>query len=138
MFASVEAVCLPPSSIPQVWPSLAPLIRNAYERGGAAHQFSDVTADVLSGAAFVWIAWSGQIEGVAVTKLVTEGGERKCLILACAGVQSSTRWLHLLGRLEQFARDEACTAIRLCGRKGWRRVLDGYREPYVVLEKGLT
>jgi hypothetical protein len=43
----------------------------------------------------------------------------------------------LFERIEQYAKDEGCSAIRLYGRKGWERVLDGYKVEHVILEKAL-
>jgi hypothetical protein len=46
--------------------------------------------------------------------------------------------LPLLQKLEAFAKAEGCAVMRIFGRKGWHRVLDGYHVEHVVLEKELA
>jgi hypothetical protein len=45
------------------------------------------------------------------------------------------RWLDLIGPIEDFARAEGCSLMRIIGRAGWARVLPAYRLKNVVLEK---
>ena len=47
------------------------------------------------------------------------------------------RWLPLLEGIENYAKAEGCRNVRIFGRKGWHRVLDGYRQTYAILDKGL-
>ena len=35
------------------------------------------------------------------------------------------------------ARREGCARVRIYGRKGWLRVLDGYAQKYVIMDKEL-
>ena len=48
-----------------------------------------------------------------------------------------SRWLGLLGKIEEFARAEGCKSTRIMGRKGWARVLPSYQVKRIVLEKDL-
>jgi hypothetical protein len=48
------------------------------------------------------------------------------------------RWLPLLAKIEAYARDENCRCVRIFGRVGWSRVLQGYAVKNVVLDKELT
>jgi hypothetical protein len=57
-------------------------------------------------------------------------------LTACAGHQRE-RWLPLFKKIEDYAEDEGCSTMRIYGRRGWERVLDGYRAEYVILEKAL-
>jgi hypothetical protein len=46
-------------------------------------------------------------------------------------------WLPLLEGIESYARASGCAAVRIMGRRGWARVLDGYRTKRIILEKDL-
>jgi hypothetical protein len=56
--------------------------------------------------------------------------------VACSG-QNRERWLPLFEKIEQYAREEGCSCVRIYGRKGWERVLQGYRVEHVILERQL-
>lgn len=131
-----ELACVPPDRVAQIWSSICGPLRKACERGSDVGSFGDLAHDVLNGNALVWLAFDDKPIGVGVTRIEMRGSNRICMILAYASLGKGD-WLHLVGTIEQYARDEGCTAVRLCGRKGWKRVLQGYREPYVVLEKAI-
>lgn len=120
----------------EVWPLVAPMITAAMRRGGVgdAHPVHD---DLMSGRAQLWFAWDGQgIVAAAVTELGEAAGRKICTIVACGG-HGREGWLHLIGGLEAFARAEGCMATRIIGRRGWQRVLEGYRPKAVILERTL-
>ena len=48
------------------------------------------------------------------------------------------RWLPLIEKIENYARDEGCTRVRIFGRKGWLRVLDGYEAKHIIMDKELS
>jgi len=58
-------------------------------------------------------------------------------LVACSG-QHRERWLPLFSKIEDYAKAEGCRCMRLVGRPGWERVLDGYRREFVILEKALN
>lgn len=124
-------VCVDPAKVAELWPYAGPLIKSAIERTNLS-DFSDVERQVLLGEQLLWLAWSDRIEAAATTHL----SRNVCTLTACSGYQRE-RWLPLFERIEQYARDEGAKTMRIYGRKGWERVLDGYRVEYVILEKGL-
>ena len=107
------------------------MIRAAIERTGLS-DFSDIEKDVLAGDQLLWLAISDHIEAAATTHL----SRNVCTLTACSG-HNRERWLPLFVRIEKYAKDEGCSAMRIYGRKGWERVLDGYRVQHVILEKDL-
>lgn len=107
------------------------MIRAAIERTGLS-EFEDIEKQVLAGEQLLWLAWSDRIEAAATTHLSRD----ICTLTACSGHQRE-RWLPLFEAIEQYAKNEGAKAMRIYGRKGWERVLDGYRTEYVILEKGL-
>jgi hypothetical protein len=130
-------ICVGPSRVAALWPFARSLIASAMRRGGIS-DFSAVERDVLGGSALLWLAWDGEeIAAAAVTELAVVHGRKICTIVACGG-RARSRWLHLIADLETFARREGCRATRICGRRGWSRVLPDYHATRVILEKELT
>jgi len=106
------------------------------ERGDLG-TFAQIEHDVLSGQALLWLVWQAPvIKAAAVTQLVRSERSKVCMIVACGG-EGMALWLPPNGKIECYARDEGCDAVRILGRKGWTRVLKDYRAPRVVLEKRL-
>lgn len=133
---SVELVCVDPDRVDEVWPLARGLIRSAIERTGLS-DFSDIENEVLCGRQLLWLAWNGMtIEAAATTHLVKNGERPVCILSACAG-HNRERWLPLFEKIENYARAENSSCVRIYGRKGWERVLTGYRVEHVILEKAL-
>jgi hypothetical protein len=131
----MKLVCIDPSRIDEMWPHVRDKIRAAVERTGLC-SFADIESDVLTGMQLCWIAWTGsEIMAAATTRLV-KPYDKVCELTACSGYQMA-QWLPLLGQIEKYAQAEGCKKMRIIGRGGWERVLDGYRVEHVVLEKGL-
>lgn len=127
---------MPPDRISEIWPLARGLIKSAIERTGLS-EFADTEAEILAGKQLLWLAIAEKvIDAAAATRLEMIGGRKVCVLTACAGHERD-RWLALLGRLEAFAKAEGCSVMRIFGRRGWHRVLDGYHVEHVVLEKGL-
>jgi len=136
MCSRVELICVDPACIHEIWPHVRELLRAACRRT-ALNAFADLEADILSGRSLVWIAWNGRaIEAAAATSLTPSDIGRVCVIALCAG-RGMTRWLKLIERIEDYAKDEGCARIRVFGRKGWLRVLEGYEAKHVILDKEL-
>ena len=131
----VELVCVDPELVDQFWPHASKLIKAAIDRTGLC-EFTDIESQVLSGRQLLWLAWSGSIVAAATTELVKINGHLVCVLTACGGHQRE-RWLPLLAKIEQFAKDEGCSCLRIFGRRGWERVLNDYRVEHIILEKQL-
>jgi hypothetical protein len=133
-------ICVDPQRADAIWPHVAPLIARALARGGvddAVAELARIARDVLSGAALLWLAWNGErILAAAVTELSHVNGVKTCTIVACGG-RGWPRFGALIAGLEDFARREGCTRMRICGRRGWARRLRDYALARVILEKKL-
>jgi len=127
---SCDLVCVNPADVQKVWPLARDLIRSAIERTKLS-EFADVETDVLSGDQLLWLAISDHVEAAATTHL----SRNVCTLTACSGHQME-RWLPLFERIEKYAKDEGCK-MRIYGRPGWQRVLNGYHVEHVILEKAL-
>jgi hypothetical protein len=137
---SGELVCVEPGRVHEIWPIVAPLLRRATARTGLS-AFADIERDVLAGGALLWLALSGErsalaIDAAASTCLQHTDAGKVCVVTACAG-NNMSRWLPLMPGIENYARDEGCKRVRIFGRKGWLRVLEGYRPKHIILDKEL-
>lgn len=137
MRSSANLLCIEPGQITaKVWPACKHLIARAIEKTGLG-DFSELERDVLEGRQLLWLAWNGEtIEAAATTQLVENDGFKVCCIRTCAGEEMS-RWIHLVGQIEDYAKAEGCAKMRITGRKGWEHVLNGYCSKWAILEKGL-
>lgn len=126
-----DLLCVDPKEVTQIWQYAGPMIRAAIERTNLS-DFAEIEKDVLSGDQLLWLAVSDHIEAAATTHL----SRNVCTLTACSGHQRE-RWVPLFKMIEKYAKDEGCHTVRIFGRKGWERVLDGYRVEHVVLEKDL-
>jgi hypothetical protein len=132
-----ELVCVEPTRIHEIWPHVRALLEKACRRT-CLNAFADFEADILAGRSLVWIAWNGNaIEAAAATILINSDIGKVCVITACGG-RGMKRWLKLIERIEAYARDEDCKRVRIFGRKGWLRALDGYDAKHVIMDKGLA
>lgn len=129
-----EAVCINPKQIEPFWEKAAPWIKSAMERGDLG-TFADVEGDVLSGGALLWLVWEDPIVlGACVTQIITQSDRKICMIVACGG-EDARLWVHLVKKIEDYAKTEGCELMRIVGRKGWLRVLPDYQESRVILER---
>jgi hypothetical protein len=129
-------VCVDPDHVREVWPLVAPLIERAIVTTGLS-AFATIERDILVGASVLWVAWNGAIiEAAAATSLQQTDAGKVCVITACAGAGMS-RWLPLIRGIETYAKAEGCCCVRIFGRKGWARVLDGYQQTYAIIDKRL-
>lgn len=134
MTFSVEVICVDPQRIHEIWPHVSPLLKAACCRTGL-NAFSDIAADVLAGRSLLWIAWNGHaVEAAAATVLINSEIGKVCIITVCGG-SDLKRWLPLVGQIEDYARNEGCARVRIYGRKGWLRVLDGYKQKFIIMDK---
>src|SRR6266702_7601875 len=136
LLPSAQLVCVDPERVHEIWPSVAPLLKRAVARTGLA-EFATIERDILEGPSLLWIAWNGEgIEAAASTSLQQTDAGKVCVITACAG-SGMTRWVSLIRGIEAYAQAEGSYCVRIFGRKGWGRVLDGYEQTHAIIDKRL-
>lgn len=131
MPSTVDLICIDPATASESWPLARGLIKSAIERTDLS-DFDYIEREVLAGNYLLWMAISDHVEAAAVTQKASN----VCTLVACAGHQME-RWMPLRVRIEKYAKDEGCRCVRIIGRRGWERVLDGYHVEHVILEKAL-
>ena len=136
MPSRAELVCVDPERVHEIWPHVSRLLKAACRRT-ELNAFADIEADILSGRSLLWLAWNGRaIEAAAATILINSDIGKVCIITVCGG-RDMTRWLPLIGDIEAYAKREGCTRLRIYGRGGWLRVLDGYTQKHIIMDKEL-
>lgn len=93
------------------------------------HTIEDVRAEIENGTAQFW----PMPKSAAVT-LVQDYPRGRVLRVWLAGGDLEDLRKHLVV-LDNYGREQGCCAIELEGRKGWERVLPGYRATRVVMRK---
>lgn len=119
-------------------PTMALLDRVLSREGDVA--VTDVYREVAIGNMQLWVVErDGEVIATVVTKLVTRPLRKVAQILYLAGVDNGNMpsWLHHLSSIEAWALAEGATRIEVVGRKGWKRVLSGYRMDAAVFRKDL-
>ncbi len=138
MRCSAELACVDPDQVGLIWPRVAQRLQCAISRTGLS-AFADVERDIRQGRALLWLALSRDegevaIDAVATTRIEQTDAGKVCVIVACEG-RRRHRWLPLIGGIEAYAKAEGCQRVRIFGRKGWQRVLEGYAQTHVIMEK---
>lgn len=115
-----------------VWPTVAPMIGLALDRGPGLYELGDVRDMVTqpeSGTPFapsLWVVGDGAGLLGAWTTEVRVLPRTKITIIAFAGGREMPRWYDLaLAETEKFARECGCSRLHCEGRKGWAKL--GYR-----------
>ena len=133
----IGVYCVNPEKIDEIWPRVSYYIQDSLKHGSGEDTLETLHQKLTSGLALLWIAFDGDIHGAATTELVTIAGRKLCVISTCGGRHIET-WGHCIRDLEAFAKDEQCSAVRIVGRSGWKKLFGDYKEPWICLEKELN
>lgn len=111
------------------------LIESALGYGGATHTFEDVVAAVEAGKAQFWPG----PRSVVVSEIVQHPRQKLLHFWLAAGHLEELE--RMLPMLEQWGKEQGCTAVTLSGRKGWEGVsflkAGGWKPKLVVMMKEL-
>ena len=128
-----QLLCVPPNQVADFWPHVEAMLRAGCER--SLHDVAGMRRSLDGGDALLWLAWDGTaIRAAATTELHRINGRLHCFVAALGGTEHE-RWVHLLAGIESYARDEGCTSVIVMGRPAWRRLLAGYAQRGVILER---
>ena len=123
-----------PADVDKYWHHVAPYIARGMT---GLDTLEGVKTAIEQRQAQLWAVWEGQrCLAALVTKITDHDKGRVCTIAHCGGIELCS-WREHLNVLEAWAREKGCCRIDIVGRKGWERVLPGFEQTGVVLEKKL-
>jgi hypothetical protein len=132
-----ECICINPERVLEIWPLARGLVKRAFESGIGDSTFEETEHAIMSGLALLWLAWDGSAIIVAVTtELVKTPRHKICLVTSCGGTELAS-WVGFMRNIEAYASAEGCDVVRVMGRRGWKRALPEFHEPWIVLDKAL-
>lgn len=85
----------------------------------------------------LWIVWDGTVRAAVLTA-VSGDNLKTVMVTHCCG-EGFDEWIHLVGVIEDWARELGAERFELTARPGWERIMRkfGMRKTHVVLEKRL-
>ena len=126
--------CFSAASIPAVWGAVSPHIQRALDRG-SRYTLDEIRAGLVASQMQLWAWVDGGIEACLVTTIQTDDESTFCLLLALGGSKMEA-WIEFLPLVEEWARDNGATEMRIYGRIGWAKVT-GYGVDYTKMSKRL-
>jgi hypothetical protein len=129
--------CVDPKVVANIWPHAKPILEPAFDETSDS-TIEATEADLMSGMALLWLAWDGKKLIAAATTAINKTPRHKVCIVTSAGGVNSKLWDQFMPMVEKYAKAEGCERVRIAGREGWKRVLSGYEQPWVVLDKVLV
>lgn len=133
-----QLVLIPTNMVERAWPAISHLVPSIIERSKGRTSIETLSADVAAGRLHVLAVWHGG-EVIALVGLqinVAPTGLRLATIRFATGANSHL-WLHLIGEVEDMARELGCDRLEMWARKGWARRLPAYEMTHVLLERAL-
>ena len=135
---SVIVSAVEPGMARSIWDRVSDMIDVGYSAGDDFMP-KDILERIRYGQVLLWIAIddeSGNIIAAMTTELVPMRSGLVCWMCQCGGdrMQDLKRF-HV--QIEEYAKAEGCVKVILKGRRGWERVLEGYRVRTVTLEKAI-
>ena len=127
-----------PEAIDEHWGLVGPLLEE-FERETGTASAEEIKDQARNGLSQVWgLATPAGVRGVCVTRVHVTPRNRFCSIWVAQGSNVFGDLLRVYDAIETWAQSVGCTAMHIHGRRGWKRILPGYREVAVVLEKSLV
>lgn len=119
------------------WPVASRLLAPAIERSQGDHSLETTLEALKSGHSQLWIVHGEEgIASAAVTSIAVYPTGQKWLEVAFLGGRDAENWANIaMDAAMTFAKERGCKGVRIFGRRGWLRRLDGIAETVTVFEK---
>ncbi len=124
------------SDIPYIWKYAAPHIERSLEYADGKYDLASVKELLDSRSAQLWLEMDELIESAAVTQIHVYPLKKVCTVMF-AGGQNLEKFKTNIRRIEEWAKAQGCDAVDVIGRKGWEKVLNGYKQIHTTLSKSL-
>ncbi len=132
----MSVFCLGPEQIDALWPRYAHHLERL-ERETGLVLASATRADLTTAHKQLWGYQEGDaINGVAITQVYDTPRGKACEVVGACGTETARGQIdQIINEIEKWAADIGCTRMRVLGRKGWQRRLNGYEQTGIILEK---
>ncbi len=121
------------NEIDENWPSIE---MHLYRLERLGHLGVDETSEDLKAARKQLWGYhaDGQVIGVAITRMT----KTTCEVVAACGTSTARGQIQeLYEHIERWARESGRIRMRVVGRKGWLRAIEGFTQTGIVMEKDL-
>lgn len=130
---------IPSDAVSAWWPQVKPHIERFCSKTKLADP-GEVLYEVLDCTKQLW---GVKVEGKVVGFLLTEVRDQKrgrvlCIWAAAGDSDDPAQFVTIYDALETWGRSIGCNVVEVRGRRGWKKMLPGFRETGVLLEKVLT
>lgn len=124
------------SEIGEFWPLIEFFLLKI---DGADWTLDGVRQELEAAKAQLWgMAEGREIRAIWVTKLEETSKGRRGLLWIAAGEGLEDGLKLFSEHTEPWLKEKGCKSVQILGRRGWKRVLDGYDDVGVVLVKELV
>ena len=115
--------------IAEHWNEIEPLLFEHYDSTPV-----QIRTELDSARAQLWaLKEEERIRGIVITKLMDRIG----ILWIASGKGLDSEAMCMLGVIESWMKEKGCKAVKIEGRRGWGRVLDGYEETATIFVKRL-
>jgi hypothetical protein len=125
-----------PETLDRLWPLVLPHLER-FSRETLLVNTADLYTRIKDSHEQLWLLErDGDVVLVVVTE-VTVAASPICRIRVGAGTAGHEALRDMCDEIERWAVRMGCVGMEICGRKGWLKVLDGFTQTGVILEKDL-
>jgi hypothetical protein len=137
---TVTVGLLPTEDAALLWPeTLEAMLEPAVARTSGRMQVEDVLAGIEGGRFGCWVAVNGwDVVGCVIAEKLKYARRKALNVLFIAGHDRDAWAEPMAAALEDFARAQGLDLIEGLGRRGFERVLPGYRVSAIAYEKEIT
>ncbi len=137
MSSSFDTILVPVNTINQVWDKVKGLIAKTSDE---IMDENDVYQYLINGIyrLFIIVEKDSKEFVTAYTTCIAFYPHHKvCRIITLGGSKLSEWYNDSITYVENYAKEEECDYMEVFGRKGWVKIMKGYKEECVVLRKQL-
>jgi hypothetical protein len=132
-----DVFTVPSHAVDVWWPQLRPHLER-FERETQRVDAETIRKQAKNCERQIWGVMDGMhVVGVAVTEVYVTPRWPVCWVWYAVGNGGTDAMAKIYDEIEKWARSIGCGSIGICGRKGWIRVLPGFKQTAIVLEKDL-
>lgn len=126
-----------PETLDQLWPHALPHLKRFSEETLLLNTEQIYEALKTNNKQLWMVEREGEVVLVVVTEVRDADAGPVCCIKIASGTAGHEALREICDEIERWAGSIGCAALEIYGRKGWARVLDGFKQIGVILEKDL-